>query len=309
MHSENPKGKNMTQTDDSSENIPKPPLKKRRWHHWLQKLGLGILIRRGFETEEDFHRLIDEGEEEGIIEEEEHELIHSVFTFMDTIVREVMIPRVEIAACPVKASLNDVLDIIIKKGHSRVPVYDQRMDNIIGIVYAKDLLKVFSSDKQDVQIREIMRAPIFVPETKKIIDLLKEFQMQKVHMAIVVDEYGGTAGLVTIEDLLEELVGEIQDEYDNERERLVKIDDHTISVDAHIDIEEVEEFFDCEIPKEDYETIGGLIFHLFERIPKEKDEIVFQGLRFIVKKADDRRVWRVEISKVDSDHSTKTEAA
>ena len=297
------------QADDSPENLLKPLPRKKRWQHWLQKIGLGVLIRRGFETEEDIHRLIDEGEEEGIIEEEEHELIHSVFTFMDTIVREVMIPRVEMAACPVTANLGAVLDIIMKKGHSRVPVYDQRMDDIIGIVYAKDLLKVFSSGRKDVKIREIMRPAFFVPETKKIIDLLKEFQMQKVHMAIVVDEYGGTAGLVTIEDLLEELVGEIQDEYDNERERLVTLNDHTISVDAHINIEEVEEFFDCEIPKEDYETIGGLLFHLFERIPKEKDEIVFQGLRFIVKKADDRRVWRVEISKVASDHSTKTEAA
>ncbi|MGA1791812.1 MAG: hemolysin family protein [bacterium] len=285
-------------SDDSSEDSPKSPSKKQGRQHWL---GLGRWFRRGIETEEDFHRLIDEGEEEGIIEEEEHELIHSVFTFMDTIVREVMVPRVEIAACPIKAPLSDVLNIIITKGHSRVPVYDQKMDNIIGIVYAKDLLKFFDSEKNNVKIREIMRPPFFVPETKKIIDLLKEFQLQKVHMAIVVDEYGGTAGLVTIEDLLEELVGEIQDEYDNERERLVKLDDHTISVDSHINIEEIEEFFECEIPKEDFETVGGLLFHLFERIPKEKDEVVFQGLRFTVTKADERRLWRVEISKVDND--------
>ena len=285
-------------SDDSSENSHKPSSKRQGWYN---RLGLNRLFRRGFETEEDFHRLIDEGEEEGIIEEEEHELIHSVFTFMDTIVREVMVPRVEMAACPIDANLSDVLEIIITKGHSRVPVYDQKMDNIIGIVYAKDLLKVFSSKKNDVKIPEIMRSPFFVPETKKIIDLLKEFQLQKMHMAIVVDEYGGTAGLVTIEDLLEELVGEIQDEFDNERERLIKLDDKTISVDAHIDIEEIEEFFDCEIPKEDFETVGGLLFHLFERIPKEKEEIVFQGLRFLIKKADERRLWRVEISKVGED--------
>lgn len=285
-------------SDDSSEDYPKSPSKKQGRQHWF---GLGRLFRRGIETEEDFHRLIDEGEEEGIIEEEEHELIHSVFTFMDTIVREVMVPRVEIAACPINAPLSDVLNIIIAKGHSRVPVYDQKMDNIIGIVYAKDLLKFFGSEKDNVKIRGIMRPPFFVPETKKIIDLLKEFQLQKVHMAIVVDEYGGTAGLVTIEDLLEELVGEIQDEYDNERERLIKLNDHTISVDSHINIEEIEEFFECEIPKEDFETVGGLLFHLFERIPKEKEEIVFQGLRFTVTKADERRLWRVEISKIDND--------
>ena len=285
-------------SDDSSEDSPKSPSKKQGRQHWF---GLGRLFRRGIETEEDFHRLIDEGEEEGIIEEEEHELIHSVFTFMDTIVREVMVPRVEIAACPINAPLSDVLNIIIAKGHSRVPVYDQKMDNIIGIVYAKDLLKFFGSEKDNVKIRGIMRPPFFVPETKKIIDLLKEFQLQKVHMAIVVDEYGGTAGLVTIEDLLEELVGEIQDEYDNERERLIKLNDHTISVDSHINIEEIEEFFECEIPKEDFETVGGLLFHLFERIPKEKEEIVFQGLRFTVTKADERRLWRVEISKIGND--------
>ncbi len=287
--------------DESSENSPKPPSKRWRLYNWLKKIGFGSLLRRGIETEEDFHRLIDEGEEEGIIEEEEHELIHGVFTFMDTIVREVMVPRVEIAACPLTASLNDVLDIIIEKGHSRVPVYDQRMDDIVGIVYAKDLLKVYSSDKKDVKIKEIMRPSYFVPETKKIIDLFKEFQVQKMHMAIVVDEYGGTAGLVTIEDLLEELVGEIQDEYDNEGERLVQLNDNTISVDAHIDIEDIEEFFGCEIPKEDFETVGGLLFHLFERIPKEKEEIVFQGLRFIIRKADERRLWRVEISKLEDD--------
>jgi magnesium and cobalt transporter len=288
--------------EDSPDNSHKINLKKRRLINWLQSIGLGRLIRRSIETEEDFHRLIDEGEEEGIIEEEEHELIHSVFTFMDTIVREVMVPRVEIAACPLNVNLSDVLDIIITKGHSRIPVYEQKMDNIIGIVYAKDLLKVFGSDKKDVQIKQIMRPPFFVPETKKIIDLLKEFQMQKMHMAIVVDEYGGTAGLVTIEDLLEELVGEIQDEYDNERERLVRLNDSAISVDAHIDIEEIEEFFECEIPKGDYETVGGLLFHLFERIPKEKEEINFQGLKFTVKKADERRLWRVEISKLLADN-------
>jgi CBS domain containing-hemolysin-like protein len=125
-------------------------------------------------------------------------------------------------------------------------------------------------------------------------------------MAIVVDEYGGTAGLVTIEDLLEELVGEIQDEYDNEGERLVRLNDTSISVDAHIDIEEIEEFFDCEIPKGDYETVGGLLFHLFERIPKEKEEIEFQGMKFNVKKADERRILRVEISRASVDHKEKT---
>jgi len=289
-------------SDASLENSPKSPSKKHGWFNIFQKIKLKGLFRRGIETEEDFHRLIDEGEEEGFIEEEGHALIHSVFTFMDTIVREVMVPRVEIAACPLNASLNDVLTLIITKGHSRIPVYDEKMDNIVGIVYAKDLLKTFSDGKKEIKISEIMRPSYFVPETKKIMDLLKEFQLQKIHMAIVVDESGGTAGLVTIEDLLEELVGEIQDEYDNEeRERLIKLNDNTISVDAHIDIEEIEEFFNCPLPKGDYETVGGLLFHLFERIPKEKEQIVYQGLRFIIKKADERRLWRVEITKVGED--------
>lgn len=296
-------------SDDAPENSSGAPSKKPLFHTWLRRIGLGRLIRRGIATEEEFHRLIDEGEEEGIIEEEEHELIHSVFTFMDTIVREVMVPRVEIAACPLNAGLNDVLDIILAKGHSRIPVYDGKIDNIAGIVYAKDLLKVFRSNKRDVKIGEIMRPSYFVPETKKIIDLLKEFQLLKVHMAIVVDEYGGTAGLVTIEDLLEELVGEIHDEYDIERERLIKLDESTISVDAHIDIEEIEEFFGLEIPKGDYETVGGLLFHLFERIPKEKEEVVFQGLRFIVRKADERRLWRVEITRIGNIPPANAETA
>lgn len=279
------------QTDDPH----RPDTKGRKLGRGLHRLWSRI-VGKSFENEEDFHRFIDEVEEEGIIEEDEHELIHSVFDFGDTIVREVMVPRVGITAFPLNGTLNDVLDLIIQKGHSRIPVYDGKMDNIVGVIYAKDLLKIFRTNHKDIALSKIMRPPYFVPETKKIMDLLKEFQEQKIHMAIVVDEYGGTAGLATIEDLLEELVGEIQDEYDNEKERLIIINETQISVDAHISIEEVEDFFKCEIPKEDFETVGGLLFHLFERIPKEGEEIVFKGLRFVVKKADERRIWRVEIS-------------
>ena len=161
---------------ESTENSSKPQSQKWGWKKLLQRLGLGRFFFRSLESEEDFHRLIDEGEEEGIIEEEEHELIHSVFEFGDTIVREVMVPRLEITAFSLKATLDEVLNIIIEKGHSRIPVYEQKMDNIVGIVYAKDLLKVFKSDKRDIVITDIMRPPYFVPETKKIMDLLKEFQ-------------------------------------------------------------------------------------------------------------------------------------
>lgn len=275
----------------------KPLSGKAKLERILQRFSLKRLLGRGLSDENDLNRLIDEGEEEGIIEEEEHELIHNVFDFGETIVREVMVPRVDITAAPLRADLNSVLDLIIQKGHSRIPIYDQKMDNIVGIIYAKDLLKILRHGEKDIDFARIMRPPYFVPETKKIMDLLKEFQLKKIHMAIVVDEYGGTAGLVTIEDLLEELVGEIQDEYDNEEEMLKRLDENSISVDAQIPIEDIEEFFDCEIPKEDFETVGGLLFHIFERIPKEGEETVFRGLRFTVKKADARRLWRVEISK------------
>ncbi len=289
------------EVNELSEKPLKSESKKWGLKKLLQKLGLKRFIFRSFETEEDIHRLIDEGEEEGIIKEDEHDLIHSVFEFGNTIVREVMVPRVEISALPLKATVDEALDIVIKKGHSRIPVYDQKMDNIIGVIYAKDLLQVLKSDKVNLTINNIIRDPYFVPETMKIMDLLKEFQMQKKHMAIVVDEYGGTAGLVTIEDLLEELVGEIHDEYDTEKKNLIKLSENKISVDAHIDIEEVQEFFNCEIPHEDFETVGGLLFHLFERIPREREEIIFMGLKFLVTKADERRVWRVEISKVNEE--------
>ena len=282
-------------SDDSSEDSPKSPSKKQGRQHWF---GLGRLFRRGIETEEDFHRLIDEGEEEGIIEEEEHELIHSVFTFMDTIVREVMVPRVEIAACPINAPLSDVLNIIITKGHSRVPVYDQKMDNIIGIVYAKDLLKFFDSDKNHPKIREIMRPPFFVPETKKIIDLLKEFQLQKMHMAIVVDEYGGTAGLVTLEDIIEEIVGEIQDEYDSDKPLIKKISEHEFIVDGSMDLEELNEEIHIDLPTEEgVETLAGFLFGLFGSVPKEKDKKSYNGFEFVIEKVIRRRISQVRIIK------------
>lgn len=289
------------ESNESSEKHLKSDTKKWGWKRLLQKLGLRRFILHSFETEEDIHRLIDEGEEEGIIEEDEHDLIHSVFEFGDTIVREVMVPRVEISALPLTAAIDDALDLIIKKGHSRIPVYDKKIDDIVGVIYAKDLLEAFKSKKIGTTINNFMRPPFFVPETMKIMELLKEFQKKKIHMAIVVDEYGGTAGLVTIEDLLEELVGEIQDEYDIEKKNLVILGENSISVDAHINIYEIEEYFNCNLPQNDFETVGGLLFHLFERIPKEGEEITLKGLRFLVTKADNRRVWRVEISKVPNE--------
>src|SRR5512146_2576284 len=198
-------------------------------------------------TEEEIQELIDAGEEEGLINEAENEMIRSIFTLRDTVVREIMVPRTDMACIPVDATLREVLSAIIACGHSRIPVYDGTVDNIVGLIYAKDLLKYWGMAEPAVGMRRIMRSPYFIPETKNLEELLHDFRKKRVHLAIVIDEYGGTSGLVTIEDLLEQIVGDIQDEYDRE-EALFEINaDGSITADARMPVEDLEKHFDIEI--------------------------------------------------------------
>ena len=177
-----------------------------------------LVIGRKKVTEEEIHDLIEAGEEEGIVDEQEREMISAILELDSTVVREIMVPRTEMAAISVEASVRETIDAIIACGHSRMPVYDGTMDNIIGLLYAKDLLKSWGMADSQIQLRDLIRQPFFTPETKTLELLLQEFKKKKVHLAIVVDEYGGTSGLVTIEDLLEQIVGDIQDEYDMEED-------------------------------------------------------------------------------------------
>jgi CBS domain containing-hemolysin-like protein len=181
---------------------------------------------------------------------------------------------------------------------SRIPVWDGTLDNIVGLIYAKDFLKYWGMDDSGVVLRRVMRAPYFVPETKKLEELLHDFKKKRIHIAIVIDEYGGTSGLVTIEDLLEQIVGDIQDEYDLEEEWLVEEDDGAVMVDARLPIEELEEYFGIEIERDKFDTVGGLIFHLTGRIPRTGEEVESGTIRLVVLAADERKISKVRISKL-----------
>ena len=252
-----------------------------------------------FVTEDEIKRMVDvaAAEEEGDIEQEERELIHSVFEFGDTVVREVMVPRPDMVAIPAEASSNEALGVITEAGFSRIPLYEGDTDNIVGVLYAKDLLRRMHEAKSETKVSALGRAPLFVPEQKKVSELLREMQVQHIHMAIVVDEYGGTAGLVTIEDLIEEIVGEIVDEYDREEPLVEPIDDRTIRVDAKMPIDEVNELLGVDLPHEEWDTVGGLVFGLTGRVPNAGEIVQYDSLSFRTERVTGRRIQKVVIMK------------
>jgi CBS domain containing-hemolysin-like protein len=252
-----------------------------------------------FITEDEIRHMVDVAEEEDTIEEEERELIHSVFEFGDTIVREVMVPRPDMITIPADASLDDALKTILDAGYSRIPVYEGDTDHIVGLLYAKDLLKRLHETKRPRALRELVRKPFFVPEQKKVAELMREMQEQRVHMAIVIDEYGGTAGLVTIEDLIEEIVGEIVDEYDREEPLVEPIDEKTMRVDAKMSIDEVNELLGVELPHEEWDTVGGLVFGLIGRVPIAGETVRFDSLEFRTERVTGRRIQKVVITKLE----------
>jgi putative hemolysin len=250
-----------------------------------------------FITEDELRLLVNVGQEEGLIAESERAMINSIFEFDDTLVREIMTPRIDIIAIDVSDNLINLVNIAIDGGHSRIPVYEETIDNIVGIIYAKDLLKIINKDLKNVEVRKLMRPAFYIPETKKVTDLLAELRQAKVHMAIVIDEYGGTAGLVTIEDVIEEIVGDIQDEYDIEEDAIVILPDGGIRADARASIYDINEALEIDLPDDDFETISGLVFQLLGHIPKEGEEISLGEIRIKVEKILGRRVDKVKVWK------------
>lgn len=250
-----------------------------------------------FMTAEEIKTLIGIGEEEGVLEEEEKEMIESIFEFGDTKVLEVMIPRTEMVCIGVNTKLEDILLLIAKAGHSRIPVYEGRIDNIVGLLYIKDLLKFWGEHQgKELILKDFMRQPYFVPETKMVNELLRDFQRNRIHMAIVVDEYGGTAGLVTMEDLIEEIVGEIEDEYDTRSKKIEKLENGDVLVDARMDIGELNEELDISLPDEEgVETIAGFITSLLGRVPPVGEIIDYEGLKIHVVEATKRRIGKIKI--------------
>ncbi|CAN5263680.1 hemolysin family protein [soil metagenome] len=255
------------------------------------------LPRGPFLVEEEVRDLRKGDDDDEEFEEEERELIDSIFDFGDTIVRAVMVPRPDMVTVPSGTTLDQALDTSLTAGYSRIPVYEGDSDNMVGVTYAKDLMKHIHDSSASVSLKDLARAPLFVPEQKKVAELLREMQQQHVHMAIVIDEYGGTAGLVTIEDLIEEIVGEIVDEYDQEEPLVEPIDDDTIRVDAKMQISEVNELLDADLPHEEWDTVGGLVFDLTGRVPVQGETVRYDSLEFRTERVTGRRIKKVVITR------------
>src|SRR5437764_6785279 len=260
----------------------------------------GQMIHRGpFVTEEELRLLVTVGEEEGVSAEEETEMIHSIFGFADTRVREVMIPRIDMVTLPSTATVTQAVDVALQGGFSRIPVYEESVgiDEIIGILYTKDMLKQMREGHDDFPIRDLVRPAYFVPETKKLDDLLREIRQKRVHMVILVDEYGSVSGLVTIEDLVEEIVGDIRDEYDHEENLYEQVNQHEYIVDARISIDEFNELMETDLENEDYDTLGGFLYAQLDKIPVEGETITFKNLTFTVLATRGRRIMKVRVER------------
>ena len=249
------------------------------------------------DIEKEIQQIIDEGEQRGLISEDEGEMIQGIFSFRDTIAREIMVPRTDTVYADAEATISDIIKLIIQSGHSRIPIFQDNIDNIVGSLHAKDLLPFWGTDS--MAIREIVRPPYFIPETKKISEVLKDLRDNKSHMAIVIDEYGGTAGILTLEDIIEEIIGEIMDEYDAEQKLIVEHEDGSISVNARLDVEKLEDFLQVEFPEGDFESVGGFIISLLGKVPEANEKVVYDHLEIEIEAATSRKIDRVRIRKLD----------
>ena len=247
--------------------------------------------------EDEIQDLIDQGAEQGLISPGEGEMIQSIVEFRETVAREIMVPRISMVSCPADTTLKQAIETILKYGHTRIPIHEKDVDHIIGILHAKDLLAHWDLPAQTIVPREIVRPAHFVPENKRIVELLGELRARKSHMAIILDEYGGTAGLVTLEDIIEEIIGEIQDEYDREEEMIKPLDDQTSIVDARLNVEDLSSHLGIELPDGEYDTLGGFITDLMGRVPKENEQVQFKDLTLTIRSADERKINRVEIKR------------
>lgn len=249
---------------------------------------------------EELHYLLDQGKESGALDTNEHELIKNVFDFNERVVKNIMVPRTKISGVELSTPKKEVVEKIISEGYSRLPVYDDIIDKIIGIVHAKDILPLLAENKEWV-LSDIIRKPYFVPETKKINDLLSELQQKRIQIAIVIDEFGGTAGMVTLEDIVEEIVGEIQDEYDEEKPTVEKISDTEFIINAYATVYDVNEHLPHDLPEdEDFDTVGGLVSHAFGKIPEVGDSEEFYGYLFTILKKTEQNIETIKLELVIS---------
>ncbi len=282
-------------------------------------VGNAVTPGRGFRegpfaTETELRELVDLAEQRGVVESDEREMIHSVFELGDTIVREVMVPRTDIVWIEQTKTVRQAISLALRSGFSRIPVLGEGIDDVVGVAYLKDLVRrVQGQPEADRQLRvgQVMREPEFVPESKPVAELLKEMQARRIHMAIVIDEYGGTAGLVTIEDILEEIVGEITDEYDVERAPVEHLADGSVRVTARLPVEDLGELFDVELPAEDVETVGGLLAQALGKVPIPDATVTVRGLELTAESAGGRRnrIDTVLVRRAATDRGARTKRA
>ena len=261
-------------------------------------------------TEDEILSIVDEGEEKGVIEESQKEMINNIFEFDDLTAGDVMTHRTEIIAIETSDHLNDVVATAIEEGYSRIPVYEEELDNIKGIIYVKDLLKYVGNPiPADLKPSDIMHEAMFIPETKKCRDLFSEMTEKHLQMVVVADEYGGVAGIVTVEDLIESIVGNIQDEFDDEHEEFIRINDDVFNIDGTLDIHAVEDLLEIEFPEGDYDTIAGFIMSMLGRIPEQDERVTveYEGFLFTVVEMDDRRIVRIVAERLPEDDTDESE--
>ncbi|MCW8860324.1 MAG: hemolysin family protein [Deltaproteobacteria bacterium] len=261
----------------------------------FKRLARRFSSRLQANSEEELQELIDASEQQGIINEHEGDMLQSILELDETILREIMVPRTAMVCADADAPFSQILSTILKSGHSRIPVYKGNVDNIIGLVYAKDLLRYWGRPLDDIPLAEVLRPPYLVPESKQVSVLLKELRESRVHIAIVIDEYGGTSGLVTIEDVIEEIVGDIQDEYDREEEWLVAQPDGSVLVDGRLNVEEFEEYFDVEVAREKFDTVGGYVVEQFGRVPVVGEQVKVGDFDMLIEQGDQRAIRQLRI--------------
>ena len=277
---------------------------EKRGSDTLKKTTLGTIIKSIFvardatELERQIRSLIDSGEEEGLLDPQSGEMIESILEFRETVVREIMIPRTEMVVIPSDAGIADIIGLVIRHGHTRMPVYQGSVDNIVGILNVKDLLKFWSREVTEPDIISLLRKPYYIPETQNVHHLLYDLRQKKYHMAIVIDEYGGTSGLVTLEDLLEEIVGEIHDEHDAPADDIMDLPGGYTLIDGRTEIEKVEEHFGVSFPEGDYETMGGLILFSIKRIPVTGEVVRIDDFHLLIEAADERSIRKIKAKRV-----------
>ena len=287
----------MEKDQDSSSDLPDPQPSKNILIRLLDILGLSRSPDTTEDLEMEIQELLEEGEEQGLITHQEGQMISSIFEFRDTLIHEIMTPRPEMVCADVKIGVPEVLKLITREGFTRIPVYSESQDNIIGILNAKDLLVCVDAPETCPDIRKLIKPPYFVPETMRIVDLLKAFQAKKNHMAIVTDEFGGVRGLITLEDVLEEIVGEIDDEYDKDEPQWRALQDGSLMIYAKEDVEDVESFFAIKLPEGPYESVGGFIIHQLGHLPKAGEIVELDTLTFKVVSATKRHIKTVKIQR------------